>query len=85
MFGGAVASTIGKGLVDTDIVTMTTVLERCDRRICMEHRHVVVWFAVQFQSRADRRALRRSVAAARGNWSVIKWNEGALAESCHRP
>src|SRR5438552_17645341 len=26
LFGGAVASTIGKGLVDTDIVTMTTVL-----------------------------------------------------------
>ena len=26
LFGGAVASTIGKGLVDTEVVTMTTVL-----------------------------------------------------------
>src|SRR5438874_532764 len=34
---------------------------RRDRRICMEHRHVVARFAVQFESRADRRALRRSV------------------------
>ena len=26
LFGGAVASTIGKGMVDTEVVTMTTVL-----------------------------------------------------------
>jgi PiT family inorganic phosphate transporter len=76
LFGGAVASTIGKGLVDTDIVTMTTVL--CAVIAAFIWNIATWWFGLPSSSS---HALigglcGAALAAARGNWSVIKWNAG---------
>ena len=76
LFGGAVASTIGKGLVDTNIVTMTTVL--CAVTAAFAWNIATWWLGLPSSSS---HALigglcGAALAAARGNWSVIKWNEG---------
>src|SRR5438093_772788 len=76
LFGGAVASTIGKGLVDTDIVTMTTVL--CAVIAAFAWNIATWWLGLPSSSS---HALigglcGAALAAARGNWSVIKWNAG---------
>jgi inorganic phosphate transporter, PiT family len=76
LFGGAVASTIGKGLVDTDIVTMTTVL--CAVTAAFAWNIATWWLGLPSSSS---HALigglcGAALAAAHGNWSVIKWNEG---------
>ena len=76
LFGGAVASTIGKGLVDTDIVTMTTVL--CAVIAAFAWNIATWWLGLPSSSS---HALigglcGAALAAARGNWSVIKWNGG---------
>src|SRR6059036_890265 len=76
LFGGAVASTIGKGLVDTNIVTMATVL--CAVIAAFAWNIATWWFGLPSSSS---HALigglcGAALAAARGNWSVIKWNEG---------
>jgi len=76
LFGGAVASTIGKGLVDTDIVTMTTVLSAVIAAFAWNI--ATWWFGLPSSSS---HALigglcGAALAASRGNWSVIKWNEG---------
>ena len=76
LLGGAVASTIGKGLVDTNIVTMTTVL--CALIAAFAWNITTWWFGLPSSSS---HALigglcGAALAAARGNWSVIKWNAG---------
>src|SRR5260370_4286703 len=76
LFGGAVASTIGKGLVDTDIVTMTTVL--CAVIAAFAWNIATWWLGLPSSSS---HALigglcGAALAAARGDWSVIKWNAG---------
>jgi PiT family inorganic phosphate transporter len=76
LFGGAVASTIGKGLVDTEVVTMTTVL--CAVVAAFSWNIATWWFGLPSSSS---HALigglcGGALAAARGDWSVIKWNEG---------
>jgi PiT family inorganic phosphate transporter len=76
LFGGAVAATIGKGLVDTEIVTMTTVL--CAVIAAFAWNITTWWFGLPSSSS---HALigglcGAALAAAYGNWSVIKWNEG---------
>jgi len=76
LFGGAVASTIGKGLVDTEVVTMTTVL--CAVVAAFSWNIATWWFGLPSSSS---HALigglcGAALAAARGEWSVIKWNEG---------
>jgi PiT family inorganic phosphate transporter len=76
LFGGAVAATIGKGLVDTDIVTMTTVL--CALIAAFAWNIATWWFGLPSSSS---HALigglcGAALAAAHGDWSVIKWNEG---------
>jgi PiT family inorganic phosphate transporter len=76
LFGGAVASTIGKGLVDTDIVTMTTVL--CALIAAFAWNIATWWFGLPSSSS---HALigglcGAALFAASGNWSVIKWNAG---------
>ena len=75
-FGAAVASTIGQGLVDTKIVTMTTVL--CAVIAAFAWNITTWWFGMPSSSS---HALigglcGAALAAARGNWSVIKWNSG---------
>ena len=59
LFGGAVAATIGKGLVDTEVVTMTTVL--CAVLAAFGWNIATWWFGltIKFKSCTDRRTLRR--------------------------
>ena len=76
LFGGAVASTIGKGLVDTNVVSMTTVLSAVIAAFTWNI--TTWWFGLPSSSS---HALigglcGAALAAARGNWSVIKWNAG---------
>ena len=76
LVGGAVASTIGKGLVDTEVVTMTTVL--CAVIAAFSWNIATWWLGLPSSSS---HALigglcGAALAAARGDWSVIKWNEG---------
>src|SRR5438876_6258887 len=76
LLGGAVASTIGKGLVDTNVVTMSTIL--CAVIAAFAWNIATWWFGLPSSSS---HALigglcGAALAAARGNWSVIKWNAG---------
>jgi PiT family inorganic phosphate transporter len=76
MLGGAVASTVGKGLVDTNVVTMTTVL--CALIAAFAWNMLTWWFGLPSSSS---HALigglcGAALATARGNWSVIKWSTG---------
>src|SRR5512132_389211 len=76
LLGGAVASTIGKGLVDTDIVTMSTVL--CAVIAAFAWNIATWWFGLPSSSSHSLIGglCGAAVATARGNWSVIKWNAG---------
>ena len=76
MLGGAVASTVGKGLVDTNVVTMTTVL--CAVIAAFVWNMTTWWFGMPSSSS---HALigglcGAALATAHGNWSVIKWSTG---------
>ena len=76
LVGGAVASTIGKGLVNTEVVTMTTVL--CAVIAAFSWNIATWWLGLPSSSS---HALigglcGAALAAAKGDWSVIKWNEG---------
>ena len=76
LLGGAVATTIGKGLVDTNVVTMTTVL--CALIAAFVWNIATWWFGLPSSSS---HALigglcGAALATARGNWSVIKWDVG---------
>src|SRR5213594_2600405 len=76
LLGGAVASTIGKGLVDTNVVTMSTVL--CALIAAFVWNMTTWWFGLPSSSS---HALigglcGAAVATARGSWSVIKWDTG---------
>ena len=53
LLGGAVASTIGKGLVDTNFVTMATVLSALIAAFAWNITTWLVGLTVEFQSRAD--------------------------------
>jgi len=76
LLGGAVASTIGKGLVDTNVVTMTTVL--C-ALIAAFSWNIMTWW-VGLPSSSSHALIGglcgAALATARGNWSVLKWNSG---------
>src|SRR3989442_4826155 len=76
MLGGAVASTVGKGLVDTNVVTMTTVL--CALIAAFAWNMLTWWFGLpSSSSHAIIGGLcGAALATARGNWSVIKWSTG---------
>ena len=80
LLGGAVASTIGKGLVDTNFVTMATVL--C-ALIAAFAWNITTWW-VGLPSSSSHALIGglcgAALATARGNWSVLKWNSGTLAE-----
>ncbi len=76
LLGGAVASTIGKGLVDTDVVTMATVL--C-ALIAAFAWNIITW-AVGLPSSSSHALIGglcgAAVATAHGHWSVLKWSTG---------
>ena len=76
MLGGAVASPVGKGLVDTNVVTVTTVL--CALIAAFVWNMTTWWFGLPSSSS---HALigglcGAALGTARGNWSVIKWSTG---------
>ncbi len=76
LLGGAVASTVGKGLVDTEVVTMWTVLAAVLAAFIWNM--TTWWFGLPSSSS---HALigglcGAALATAKGNWSVIKWNAG---------
>src|SRR5213596_2024132 len=76
LLGGAVASTVGKGLVDTEVVTMWTVLAAVLAAFIWNM--ITWWFGLPSSSS---HALigglcGAAFATAHGNWSVIKWNAG---------
>jgi inorganic phosphate transporter, PiT family len=76
LLGGAVASTIGKGLVDTNIVTMPTVL--CALIAAFAWNIATWWFGLPSSSSHSLIGglCGAALATARGNWSVINWNAG---------
>src|SRR2546422_4180511 len=76
LLGGAVAATIGKGLVDTNVVTMPTVLAAVVAAFAWNM--TTWWFGLPSSSS---HALigglcGAALATAHGDWSVIKWNAG---------
>src|SRR5213595_165358 len=76
LLGGAVASTIGKGLVDTDVVTMATVL--C-ALIAAFAWNITTWW-VGLPSSSSHALIGglcgAALATAHGNWSVLQWHTG---------
>src|SRR5438874_1105715 len=76
LLGGAVASTIGQGLVDTNVVTMATVLWALIAAFLW---NVTTWW-VGLPSSSSHALIGGlcggGLATARGDWSVIKWNAG---------
>ena len=78
LMGTAVASTIGKGIVDTKVITMTTVL--CALLGAIIWNLVTWWMGLPSSSS---HALigglcGAALASARGDWSVLKWNTGLM-------
>src|SRR5438045_2484492 len=76
LLGGAVASTVGKGLVDTNVVTLGTVL--C-ALIAAFAWNIVTWW-VGLPSSSSHALIGglcgSALATAHGNWSVLKWSTG---------
>jgi inorganic phosphate transporter, PiT family len=76
LFGGAVASTIGKGLVDTNVVTTTTIL--C-ALIAAFAWNITTWW-VGLPSSSSHALIGglcgAAIASAHGKWSVLKWGAG---------
>lgn len=76
LLGGAVASTIGKGLVDANVVTSATVL--CALLAAFSWNIATWWGGLPSSSS---HALigglcGAALATAHGNWSVLKWHTG---------
>jgi PiT family inorganic phosphate transporter len=76
LLGGAVATTVGKGLVDTRVVTMSTLM--C-ALIAAFAWNIITWVAGLPSSSSH--ALigglcGAALATARGNWNVLKWSTG---------
>ena len=75
LMGGAVASTIGKGLVDTDVVTLALSFARC-LRVYLE---LATWW-VGLPSSSSHALIGglcgAALATAHGKWSVLKWHAG---------
>src|SRR5256885_988235 len=76
LLGGAVATTVGKGLVDAEIVTMWAVLAALLAAFVWNM--TTWWFGLPSSSS---HALigglcGAAIATAHGNWSVIKWHAG---------
>jgi PiT family inorganic phosphate transporter len=76
LLGGAVASTIGKGLVDTNVVTMATVLAALIAAFAW---NMMTWW-VGLPSSSSHALIGglcgAALATAHGNWSVPKWQSG---------
>lgn len=78
LMGTAVASTIGKGMVDPNVITMPTIL--CGLIGAIVWNLITWWLGLPSSSS---HALigglcGAAVATAQGDWSVLKWNTGLL-------
>jgi PiT family inorganic phosphate transporter len=74
--GTAVAATVGKGLVDTDVVTMNTVLAALLGAIIWG---LVTWWLGLPSSSSHALVgglCGAALASAHGNWAVLKWSSG---------
>src|SRR6188472_842500 len=80
LLGGAVASTIGKGLVDTSVITMNTVLSALIGAIVW---NLLTWW-LGLPSSSSHALIGglcgAAVASAHGNWSAIIWNKPIASE-----
>lgn len=76
LLGGAVAATIGKGLVDTNAVTMPTVLAAVVAAFTWNI--TTWWFGLPSSSSHSLIGglCGAALATAHGDWSVIKWGVG---------
>lgn len=76
LMGGAVASTIGKGLVDTNVVTLITVL--C-ALIAAFTWNIATWW-IGLPSSSSHALIGglcgAALATAKGDWAVLKWSSG---------
>lgn len=76
MLGGAVASTIGKGLVEASAITMNTVLSALIGAIVW---NLLTWW-LGLPSSSSHALIGglcgAAVATARGDWAVLKWSTG---------
>ena len=76
LLGGAVAATVGKGLVDTNVVTMATVLCALTAAFAW---NITTWW-VGLPSSSSHALIGglcgAAFATAHGNWSVLKWSTG---------
>jgi PiT family inorganic phosphate transporter len=76
LLGGAVAATVGKGLVDTNVVTMATVL--C-ALIAAFVWNITTWW-VGLPSSSSHALIGglcgAALATAHGDWAVLKWSTG---------
>ena len=76
LLGGAVASTIGKGLVDVNAITMNTVLSALIGAIVW---NLLTWW-LGLPSSSSHALIGglcgAAFATARNDWSVMKWNTG---------
>ncbi|MGI8819442.1 MAG: inorganic phosphate transporter [Chthoniobacterales bacterium] len=76
LLGGAVASTIGKGLVDASAITMNTVLSALLAAIVW---NLLTWW-LGLPSSSSHALIGglcgAGVATAHGDWGVLKWNAG---------
>ena len=82
LLGGAVAATVGKGLVDTNVVTMATVLCALIAAFAWNIDDVVGRTSFQFQSRAHRRFVRRRARHRARRLVGLEMDHRSLAESC---
>jgi inorganic phosphate transporter, PiT family len=76
LMGGAVASTIGKGLVDSNVVTLGTVLSALIAAFVW---NIATWW-LGLPSSSSHALIGglcgAALATAHGHWSVIKWHTG---------
>src|SRR5258707_315622 len=78
LMGTAVASTIGKGIVDTKVVDMRTVLAALLAAIVW---NLLTWW-LGLPSSSSHALIGglcgAALATARGDWSILKWNTGLM-------
>ena len=79
LLGGALASTIGKGLVDTNVVTMATVLCALIAAF-LEYYDLVGQFVVEFEPCANWRTLWRCTRDCARKLICIEMEQRTLAE-----
>jgi PiT family inorganic phosphate transporter len=76
LLGGAVATTVGKGLVDTQVVTMSTVLSAVIAAFAWNMLTWVFGLPSSSSHALIGGLCGAALATAHGNWSVIKWQSG---------